>query len=64
MGEEWEGWYCCKCNERIIEGEVEFEYLTFKRSVDGPRCPKCGAIFVSEKLGLKLRNIEEMIEDK
>lgn len=64
MGEEWEGWYCFKCDEKIAEGEVEFSYLNFKRTVDGPRCPKCGATFVSEGMSRKLRNIEEQIEDK
>jgi methionyl-tRNA synthetase len=62
--EEWEGVYCVKCNERITEDDVEFSYLDFRRSVKGPRCPKCGIVFVSEGLGRKLRNIEEQIEDK
>jgi len=62
--EEWEGWYCFKCNEKITEGEVEFSYLDFKRSVKGPRCPRCGTVFVSEEMAHKLRNIEEQLEDK
>ncbi|HBE44464.1 MAG TPA: hypothetical protein DDW17_03170 [Deltaproteobacteria bacterium] len=64
MGKEWEGWYCFKCNEKIEEGGVLFSYLDFKRPIKGPRCPKCGAVFVSEEQGRKLRNIEEQIEDK
>ena len=64
MGEEWEGWYCFKCNEKVEEGEVLFSYLQFKRPVKGPRCPRCGAVFAPEGLVRKLRSIEEQIEDK
>ncbi len=64
MGEAWEEWYCFKCNEKVTEGEVQFSYLQFKKPVKGTRCPKCGAVFVSEEMGRKLRSIEEQIEDK
>ncbi len=64
MGEAWEGWYCCKCNEQVTEGEIQLSYLQFKRPLKGPRCPKCGAIFISEEMGRKLRGVEEQIEDK
>lgn len=62
--EEWEGWSCFKCNEKVTEGDVNFGYLGFRRTIKGPRCPKCGMVFVSEEKAGKLRNIEEQIEDK
>jgi methionyl-tRNA synthetase len=64
MVEPWEGWYCYRCKEQLTEGVVQFGYLGLSRPTKGPRCSKCGAVFVSEELGRKLRNIEEQIEDK
>lgn len=64
MGEAWEGWYCFPCNEKVTEGDVQLKYLEFKRALKGPRCPKCGAVFISEETARKLRSVEEQIEDK
>ena len=64
MAESWQGWRCFKCKEELTEGTVQFSYLGLSRPTKGPRCPKCGAVFVSDELGRKLRNIEEQIEDK
>ena len=65
MGESWEeGWFCFKCNEKVTEGDVQLSYLGFKRPLKGPRCPKCGMVFISEETARKLRGVEEQIEDK
>lgn len=64
MAESWEGWHCYACKERIAEGDVQLSYLQFRKPARGPRCPKCGAVFVSEELGKRLRKVEEQIEDK
>ncbi len=64
MGEAWEEWFCFKCQKKVLEGEVQLSYLQFTRSMKGPRCPECGAVFVSEEMARKLRNVEEQIEDK
>lgn len=64
QAKEWEGWECFKCGESIAERDAFFSYLEFERSVKFPRCPKCGAVFISEEICKKLRTVEEQIEDK
>jgi uncharacterized OB-fold protein len=49
----------------MAESEVEFSYLnrSFRHKV--PRCPKCGQVYIPEKLASgRMNEVEKMLEEK
>lgn len=59
-------WHCFKCKEKVIEEEVELEYLgiTFTEKIIALKCPKCKAIYILEDAAKKVKMGEELIETK
>ncbi len=56
---------CDKCNVEMKEFDAEFTYLnrSFRHKV--PRCPKCGQVYISEKLAAgRITEVEKMLEEK
>ena len=57
--------YCEKCDRWLIPQKVKFLYLGNQMEHKVPVCPRCGQIYVSEKLVLgKIVEIERMLEEK
>lgn len=58
-------WYCFKCKEKMVEAEVEIEYLSFPGTAMGIKCPKCGAAYLLEQRVVEeVRQKEDEIEAK
>ena len=58
-------WMCEPCNEKLIPGKAELEYLGNAFHVELPVCPKCGAVFVFEDLARgRVLEVELLLEDK
>jgi DNA-directed RNA polymerase subunit RPC12/RpoP len=58
-------WYCFKCKEKMIEGEIKLIYLEIEAPAGGIVCPKCGAKYIPEELAIdKVAKGEKMIENK
>jgi uncharacterized protein with PIN domain len=56
---------CMKCNERLVPLKTTFKYLNHEFSVDIPRCPICGLVYVPEELAQgKMAEVEALLEDK
>ncbi|MDF2654166.1 MAG: hypothetical protein K0R19_640 [Bacillota bacterium] len=56
---------CDRCKVDMAESEVEFSYLnrSFRHKV--PRCPKCGQVYIPEKLASgRMNEVEKMLEEK
>ncbi|MEM1514952.1 MAG: hypothetical protein QXH24_02750 [Candidatus Bathyarchaeia archaeon] len=58
-------WYCFKCKEEMQEVNLTIEYLGISGSVEGLRCPKCGAAYLTEEVVKeKVLRAQELIESK
>ena len=58
-------WLCARCNVELTQSKVEIYYMGSGYPVDLPRCPKCGQVFIPEKLATtKMAEIEKLLEDK
>lgn len=59
-------WYCSRCKEKVVEIEIEVEYLgiTFTERYKALKCPKCKNIFITEEVVKRIRMGEELIETK
>ncbi|MBI2954257.1 MAG: hypothetical protein HYY30_08090 [Chloroflexi bacterium] len=58
-------WYHFKCQERMVEENVEMTYLEVTSPVEALKCPKCGAVYLTEEtVTQKVNNAEEMLEYK
>lgn len=56
---------CSKCGVPLEPIKVNFKYLgkQFEHAVD--RCPKCGQVYISEKLAKgRMAEVEKILEDK
>jgi hypothetical protein len=62
---EAENWSCSGCGIPLVSGKVEVAYMGSKYPVDLPRCPKCGIVFIPERLAIgTMAEIEKILEDK
>ena len=60
-----EKWYCFKCKEEMKPASVEMEYLGLSGPTECIKCPKCGAIYLTEEIVIeKVLKTQEMIEAK
>ena len=58
-------WKCAKCDEVLVVGPVNVEYLGNRFTTELAKCPRCGFVLVSEELALgKMAEVEQMLEDK
>ena len=58
-------WYCFRCKEQMIEQNVLLSYLEITRGIDGLRCPKCKATYLTEETTVEVvSKAEEGIEAK
>ena len=58
-------WVCAKCGQALIAGQVTIEYLGNQFSVELPKCPGCGLVYISEDLASgKMAEVEQLLEDK
>ena len=63
-------WYCFKDKVAMVETDVELIYLVSKDyskdfTFKGIKCPKCGAIYIPEKLAIgRLATAEGLAEGK
>ena len=58
-------WYCFKCKEKMEERDVVATYLEIVRFIPGLKCPKCGAVYLTEKTVVEVvQKGEEEIEAK
>jgi hypothetical protein len=49
----------------LENAQVEVTYMGSKYPVNLPRCPKCGMVFIPERLAVgKMAEIEKILEDK
>ena len=63
--EEALDWSCGSCGVSLEFAETEVSYMGSKYPVKLPRCPKCGIVFIPERLALgKMAEIEKILEDK
>lgn len=56
---------CDQCKVEMVEHDAEFSYLnrSFRHKV--PRCPKCGQVYISEKLAAgRISDVEKQLEEK
>jgi hypothetical protein len=60
-----ENWRCDACGVGLEFAKVEVAYRGSRYPVELPRCPKCGIVFIDERLALgKMAEIEKLLEDK
>jgi DNA-directed RNA polymerase subunit RPC12/RpoP len=58
-------WKCARCNQALVVGPVNVEYLGNRFTTELAKCPRCGFVLVSEELALgKMAEVEQMLEDK
>lgn len=58
-------WNCDKCNQPLVIGPAQVEYLGNRFSIELPKCTSCGLILVPEDLALgKMAEVEQILEDK
>ena len=58
-------WFCFKCKERMIEGDVTATYMEIIRFIKGLKCPKCGVAYLMEEDAVEVVGKgEEEIEAK
>jgi ribosomal protein S27AE len=58
-------WSCGKCGVPMETAAVEVAYMGSQYAADLPRCPRCGMVFIPERLALgKMAQIEQLLEDK
>lgn len=56
---------CFKCNKKLEEREVCFQYLGRELFYKVLSCPECGQVFIPESLAKgKMKQVETMIEGK
>ena len=59
------GWVCAKCVAGLTQGGALFSYMGMTFSHEVPRCPVCGAVFISKDLADgKMAEVEQLMEDK
>ena len=59
------GWTCAKCGVMLVSKKKIFSYMGSTFSHEAPRCPVCGAVFISKELAEgKMSEIEQLMEDK
>jgi len=58
-------WICNACQVPLEVRKATFTYMDHTVSHEVPRCPKCGAIFISKELAEgRMAEAEEQLEDK
>ncbi len=63
--EKYAGWRCAACDEEMVPGPVQLQYITSVFDVELPMCPKCKQVIVPEELALgKMLEVERILEDK
>ncbi|MEG2174098.1 MAG: hypothetical protein RR135_01255 [Oscillospiraceae bacterium] len=56
---------CVKCHCPLQIARVDFVYLGHSFHTDLPRCPSCGAVYVSKELADgRMSDVEVQLEDK
>jgi len=60
-----EEWYCYKCKVKVEKKDIFMKYMEVGRLVEGLKCPKCGAAYITErKVVESVSPGETMLESK
>lgn len=63
--QESQDWSCNACGVALEDAQIEVTYMGSKYPVSLPRCPKCGMVFIPERIAVgKMAEIEKILEDK
>ncbi|MEM2393556.1 MAG: hypothetical protein QXW82_06095 [Candidatus Bathyarchaeia archaeon] len=58
-------WHCFKCKEQMKSASVTMEYKGISGAIEGMRCPKCGASYLTEDVvKAKVLKAEKLIDAK
>ncbi len=58
-------WHCFKCKEPMKSASVTMEYKGISGAIEGMRCPKCGASYLTEDVvKAKVLKAEKLIDAK
>jgi len=58
-------WHCFKCKVQAEPATLNMEYLGMEFTMDGLKCPKCGAAYIDEAtVKEKVIRTQQMIEEK
>lgn len=58
-------WFCNKCRVEMEEALINISYLGVDGQIEGLKCPKCGASYITEDIATgKLARGEKLIEEK
>jgi hypothetical protein len=58
-------WYCFKDKVKMKETEVTLSYMKLTQPVQGLKCPKCGAEYLTEKVVMNtVQGMENILEEK
>lgn len=56
---------CDKCRVNLEPDKIILSYMGFQFTVDIPKCPVCGLVYLSEELVKgKVADLEKSLEDK
>ncbi len=56
---------CYKCQQELTLAKTYLSYLGQSFSVDIPRCPECGQVYIPEDLAKgRMLEVEKTLEDK
>lgn len=65
MSEMEQKWHCFKDKVPMVESDILLSYLDTVNSIEGIKCPKCGAAYLLEETVVeKLAKAEKMMESK
>ena len=59
-----EKWHCFKDKVEVVEAQISLTYLDMTQSVEGLKCPKCGAAYLTEETVKTVSDGEQQIEAK
>lgn len=55
---------CLMCMEDMVSRRTEVTYLGQTYAVELKTCPVCGQVYVPEPVRRKMREVEEILEEK
>ena len=56
---------CCKCRIDLQLQKTSLSYMGHNFTVELPRCPKCGLVYVPPELAAgRMAEVEMLLEDK
>ncbi|RJR27238.1 hypothetical protein C4561_02735 [candidate division WWE3 bacterium] len=60
-----DNWQCFQCKESMLDDKFPVHYQGITRTIQGIKCPRCGAKYLTEDIVVKIVNRQEKaLEDK